>query len=230
MFHGLALSLLALAMVTPPGKPAVPEALEQNMAACESAEAPPEAIIPACNALIQFDRFDRDDQAAIFFDLGRAWHLKGDYDRAVANYDRALALNPGFAWAWYDRGLADSSKGNFGRALADYDAAIRVAPRDSRAFENRGVARYGMKDDDRAIAALREAIKASTEETAAMDLLAESLLRKARKTNASALLLEAAEIGETDGARENRGAGGSGKSRRERIVCGASLGAVRNAG
>src|SRR5205814_2034894 len=82
MFHGLALSLLALAVVTPPDEPALPEALEQNMAACESAEAPPEAIIAACNALIQFDRFDRDDQAAIFFDLGRAWHLKGDYDRA----------------------------------------------------------------------------------------------------------------------------------------------------
>src|SRR5262249_16654786 len=51
-------------------------------------------------------------------------------------------------------------------------------------------------DDDRAIAALREAVKANPDEAAAMDLLAESLVRKALKNNVNEVWLEGAEVGE----------------------------------
>src|SRR5262249_27084269 len=53
--------------------------------------------------------------------------------------------------------------------------------------------------DDHAIAALREAVKSGPDETAALDLLAESLMRKARKASgapAAPLWSEAADVGE----------------------------------
>ena len=59
-----------------------------------------------------------------------------------------------------------------------------------------GAIYFKREDDDRAIAALREAVKGNSEDIAAMDLLAESLMRKARKTNSEARWLEAAEVGE----------------------------------
>ena len=59
-----------------------------------------------------------------------------------------------------------------------------------------GVIHFKREDDDRAIAALREAVKASPEDVAAMELLSESLMRKARKTNTASLWVEAAEVGE----------------------------------
>jgi tetratricopeptide (TPR) repeat protein len=59
-----------------------------------------------------------------------------------------------------------------------------------------GAIYFKREDDDRAIAALRDAVRANPEETAAMDLLAESLLRKARKTNTRSLFVEAADVGE----------------------------------
>ncbi|HKG22250.1 MAG TPA: tetratricopeptide repeat protein, partial [Blastocatellia bacterium] len=46
-----------------------------------------------------------------------------------------------------------------------------------------GVIHFKREDDERAVAALREAVKANPEEAAALELLAESLMRKAHKAS-----------------------------------------------
>jgi tetratricopeptide (TPR) repeat protein len=60
----------------------------------------------------------------------------------------------------------------------------------------RGAIYFKKEDDDRAIIALREAIKGNPEDAAALELLTESLMRKARKTNSDARWNEAAEAAE----------------------------------
>jgi tetratricopeptide (TPR) repeat protein len=60
----------------------------------------------------------------------------------------------------------------------------------------RGAIYFKREDDDRAIASLREAVKGNPEDVAALELLAESLMRKARKPKSEALWSEAAETGE----------------------------------
>jgi hypothetical protein len=67
--------------------------------------------------------------------LSLAW--QGDYDRAIAAFDQAIALQPRLAFAYLNRGLARQRNGDLGRAIADLDQAVRNAP-NARGYYNRG--------------------------------------------------------------------------------------------
>ena len=62
-----------------------------------------------------------------------------EYERAIRDFDRALALEPGLVVAWRQRALAYRSKGDYERALADFEQAILLAPSDARLYTDRGV-------------------------------------------------------------------------------------------
>ena len=62
------------------------------------------------------------------------------YERAIRDFDRALALDPGLIAAWRQRALAYRSKGDYERALADFEQAILLAPSDARLYTDRAVA------------------------------------------------------------------------------------------
>ena len=53
---------------------------------------------------------------------------KGDQDRAIADYDQAIRLDPGLAHAYANRGSAYTDKMDYDRAIADLDQAIRLDP------------------------------------------------------------------------------------------------------
>src|SRR5438876_6317118 len=153
------LALLLLGLVAPgAGASGPPPTLERDASTCESADVAPDATISACRSLLRLGGIDRADQAVIFFDLGRAYDLNGDNDRAIANYSAAISLDPDFAWAYYDRGRAYYGKGEYERAVADNDAALRLEPDDAAAFNNRGIAYLGEGNLDRAIAEFGQAI------------------------------------------------------------------------
>jgi len=67
--------------------------------------------------------------------LTRAW--SGDYDGAIAGFDRAIAAEPRSASAYLNRGLARRRKGETAAALADLDRAVHLAPASARAYYNR---------------------------------------------------------------------------------------------
>lgn len=54
---------------------------------------------------------------------------RGDIDRAIAEFDRAIAASPDLASAYYNRGLAYRRKGDAARARADLDRAAQLDPR-----------------------------------------------------------------------------------------------------
>ena len=76
------------------------------------------------------------------------WSAKNDHDRAIADYDAALKLNPKFPDAHYNRGSAWASKGDSDRAIADYDAALKLNPRDAATLAARAVEWIGKGDYD----------------------------------------------------------------------------------
>ncbi len=51
---------------------------------------------------------------------GIAWSQKGDYDRAVADYTKAIDINPRYTNAYNHRGIAWTQKGDYVRAIEDY--------------------------------------------------------------------------------------------------------------
>ncbi len=83
----------------------------------------------------------------------------GDNDRAIADFNQAIQLDPKNALAFRSRGDAYTTKGDNDRAIADYNEAIRLDPKSALVFIDRGDAYTTKGDNDRAIADYNEAIR-----------------------------------------------------------------------
>ena len=86
-----------------------------------SATAPratPTAPSPTSTRRIKLDR----KNALAFYNRGIAYRIKGDVDRAVADFGEAIKLDAEFALAFYQRGNAYFEKRDFDRAIADFSA------------------------------------------------------------------------------------------------------------
>jgi cytochrome c-type biogenesis protein CcmH/NrfG len=95
--------------------------------------------------------------------IGPGWvtaaTLVRDNDRAIADYNEAIRIDPDYADAFYGRGNAWSEKFDDARALADYNQAIRLDPNHAAALNNRGAAWLAMGQYDRAVADFSAAIR-----------------------------------------------------------------------
>ena len=125
---------------------------------CEGTSPDVDAQIAACTRQIGSGHFWGHDLAIEYYNRGIAWKAKGDLDRAIADYDQAIRLEPKHEHAYYNRGVAWSDKGDLDRAIADYDQALQLDPKDADPYVNRGVAWKAKGDLDRAIADYTEAI------------------------------------------------------------------------
>ena len=84
---------------------------------------------------------------------------KGEHDRAIADYNEAIRLDPKYVFAYNGRGNAYQAKGEHDRAIADYSEAIRLDPKFVKAYYSRGNAYQAKGEHDRAIADYNEAIR-----------------------------------------------------------------------
>src|SRR5882672_8197883 len=93
--------------------------------------------IDGCTRLIESGVLTPDTLAIALQNRGTAYLGKGDPDRAIEDYDRAIRLDPNYANAFNSRGVAYQAKGQNDRALKDYDEAIRLEPGNSNALDSR---------------------------------------------------------------------------------------------
>lgn len=63
--------------------------------------------------------------------------LQGVLDRAVADFTRAIDLEPNNAVYCHNRGYCYRNMGEYAKAVADYSKAIEVNPWNCAAFNNR---------------------------------------------------------------------------------------------
>lgn len=63
---------------------------------------------------------------AFYRKRGDDYARKGEYDRAILDYDEAIRLNPQDAVAYHNRGFAYHHKNNRDRAFENYNTAIRL--------------------------------------------------------------------------------------------------------
>jgi tetratricopeptide (TPR) repeat protein len=69
---------------------------------------------------------------------GECHRLAGRYDEALADYTRAIELDPSDAWAIAERGQTCRLMGRYDEALADYTRAIELDPYDAAVMAERG--------------------------------------------------------------------------------------------
>lgn len=128
--------------------------------------------IRACTRIIKTGRLygkpiNREDLAIVHNIRGNAFSNDMNYDKAIADYDAAVRLDPGYANAYYNRGIAYASSGRPVQAIADYDAVLRLKPGFAPAYFGRGNAYDALARYDQAIGSFDAALRLSPGYTAA---------------------------------------------------------------
>lgn len=97
---------------------------------------------------------------------GLAWNNRGlahaalkEFDFAIADYDRCLALPEPFAEAYYNRGIARFRVGRKGDAVVDLTEALKLNPQYLRALAGRGLVFSAGGDRESALADFRKALE-----------------------------------------------------------------------
>ena len=93
-----------------------------------------------------------------FYSAYNKYNLK-DYYGAIADYNKAIELNPNDASAYYNRGISKDDLEDYYGAIADYNKAIELNPNDASAYYNRGISKRKLEDYYRAIADYNKAIE-----------------------------------------------------------------------
>src|SRR6516225_6912696 len=81
-----------------------------------------------------------------------------DVEGALADYERAISVDPGCAAAYAGRGQIRVNKGELEKGLADYTKSIELDPKQSKVFFSRAILRTYRGDEEGALADYTKAL------------------------------------------------------------------------
>lgn len=119
----------------------------------------PDETIRLCTDIINRGRERGPSLGATYSNRCWAWGEKGEYDKALADCDQAITLDPKNHNALNNRGYAKLNKNQYDEAIPDFDQAIRIEPKKHFSYGGRGMAWQGKGELDRAIADFDQAIR-----------------------------------------------------------------------
>lgn len=90
---------------------------------------------------------------------GNGYNYKGEYDKAISDYNKAIELKPDNPITFNNRGNSWYNKGNYDKAISDFDKAIELKPDYAFALNNRGVSWNNKGEHDKAISDYDKAIE-----------------------------------------------------------------------
>jgi len=96
--------------------------------------------------------------ASDFCDRAYRRRSQGDLDGAIADYDKAIRLNPEYGAAYSGRARTRYRKGDLDGTITDYNEALRRNPRDAAALTSLAIAYKRRGHLDQALAALRRSL------------------------------------------------------------------------
>ncbi len=92
-----------------------------------------------------------DRVAIAYTNRGIALGGIGKDEPAIADFTRAVSLDPEMKMAWYNRALSLSNLGRYREAVADLDRAVEIDRLYADAYHNRGVAHANLAEYEKAI-------------------------------------------------------------------------------
>ncbi|MGK7900211.1 MAG: tetratricopeptide repeat-containing serine protease family protein [Hormoscilla sp.] len=98
---------------------------------------------------------------------GNARSDLGDNSGAIADYNKAIEIQPDDASAYVNRGVVRSDLGDNEGAIADYNKAIEIKPDYAVAYVNRGNVRSDLGDNNGALADYNKAIEIKPDDAVA---------------------------------------------------------------
>lgn len=156
----------------------------------------PDPAIEGCTRVVDDPKQKPKLRAAAYFNRGNALQQKGEVDKAIADFDEAIKLEPKSANAYNNRGTVKNEKGDADGAIEDFNVAIKHNARYASAYFNRanalaakGDSAGAIKDYDTAIRLNRRNVNAYIARGALQ--LASGATAKARSDMKAAAALDA---------------------------------------
>ncbi len=113
-----------------------------------------------------------ESEVVIHLFKGGTYHDKGMIDEAIAEYKKAIAIDPNYVSAHHLLGIACHDKGMIDEAIAEYKKAIAIDPNHVSAHHNLGIAYSSKGMTDEAIAEYKKAIAIDPKDASAHNNLA----------------------------------------------------------
>jgi tetratricopeptide (TPR) repeat protein len=83
--------------------------------------------------------YGANGKAEEFYEQGKQDSQSGNADSAIANYSKAIKINPKLGKAYNNRGVAYTWKKEYYLAIADFNKAIKLDPQNGKAYNNRAI-------------------------------------------------------------------------------------------
>ena len=98
------------------------------------------------------------NNANSFYKKGLKKYDQNDLKGALAEFTKAIKINPEYGDAYYSRGLVKKELLDIQGAIEDYTKAIKINPNDGRAYYDRAILKEGRRDFQGAIEDYKKAI------------------------------------------------------------------------
>ena len=95
----------------------------------------------------------------IFFNACSTLAYADNHPATIEDLNRAIAINPNSADAYYDRAILWEKQGDWPQAIADFSQTIKLNPQDTQAISNRGNAYAQQNNFTQAIADFNRVIE-----------------------------------------------------------------------
>lgn len=115
--------------------------------------------VAGCNETVKLELGGADG----YIGRGDAYAETSEYAKAIADYTKAIELDPRQELAYFNRAYAYGETGDYDMAIADYSKAIELAPADAQAYYNRGLDYLNKGEVPQAVSDLEKAVELSAD-------------------------------------------------------------------